>query len=1386
MKQRLACLSRFKRRTIVLSTLLIVGLSPAITYAAGDVDLTITKSGPGTATVGQNITYGFTVTQLDTGNSTGTSTDVTDLIPAGFTFVSATASCGVVGSSVVCTGIPDLAQNQSHSFSITFNVTAAACNASPVQNTATVDANETDTNPSNDTSNTVTTTIPCDADVSVTKTGNATVNGGDTLSYTVTVSNGGPGETLIYTIPVTNTSTADATNIVVTDTLPSWLNFVSADNGGTHSNGIVTWSGLNINGGQTVNLMITVTINQSTPGGTQITNTAQVLGGPSATDTTLVNGGQSYGCIEVYKEAFNVNGQPMTPVPQEFTFILDNGPSLMTDSNGYAKFDNVSLGFHNVFEIIPRHWILFSVNPPNGVNVLPGPTCATVTFKNQQQRPNNPDLTITKTDNRTTVGPGETLVYTIVVRNTSNVDALDVSVGDLLPYQTTYISSSDNGSLELPLVIWRDIFIPAGGQKQLTLTVKVNDDAQIGSEVFNMAQIHHGETAVDSTLVVGIQQFGCVDVVKEAFDINGSLINPVPQFTFNLDGGAQTTVSDSLGTARFNNVPAGTHTVSEIIPATWKQLSITPPNGLVIVSNSPTYSTVLFKNQQDLGGADFLLHKTDGRSTVTPGENLTYTITVENITPANATGVTVIDTLPSNVTFVSADNGGIHSNGVVTWSSLSVNANSNKTLTVTVNVNSATPNNTVLTNSVSIPNKASTIDTTTVSSQQANFTISKTDNLTTANPGQALTYTITIQNVSAFNATSVTVTDTLPSPLIYNSSSDSGTINGQLVTWTGLSIAAGAQKQLTVTATVNSSAQGNTIMTNTAQIQNGPSATDTTTISGSQPVLTITKTDNRTTAEPGETLTYVITIQNTSATNAAGVVVQDILPASTTFVSATNNGVINGQIVTWSNLTVNGNSTLTLTVQVSIGSTAIAGTVLTNVAQIAAGLSATDTTTIQGGTPNPNNITLDLTDDRDPVEPGESFCYTLRITNLNASELTGQTVTQTIDSDTEYQSSSQGGSHNSSIITWNNITLPGNGTKTLNSCVKVDEDTEFDEVLSSQAFINNQTDTETTRVDDDDIIDGNRRCEIQSVSDTPDPATPGETITYSIRIRNGRSTNSNSSSSRTNAYDIIAFIDNDLEFVSASDGGDVDGDREVEWNDLRLRRGESDSVRLTVRVKDTVRDDRVRVRIQCEDDEEYENTRIEEGDKPPSEGRVRVSIDKRASKQEAKPGDLVTYTVTLRNLTDREAKDVTVEDRFNAGSISIQDAGGGDVIGNGIDWEIPTLGANDTRIFTYRVRVGPDMRHGQIISNTVIARSPDLDRPATDIEEVRILTELPQTGSNGFFRSFKDTTQNLRPTTRTTTVQAPNNAAAIQFIVWTSIISLGIIGGSVMGKRMFL
>ena len=65
------------------------------------------------------------------------------------------------------------------------------------------------------------------------------------------------------------------------------------------------------------------------------------------------------------------------------------------------------------------------------------------------------------------------------------------------------------------------------------------------------------------------------------------------------------------------------------------------------------------------------------------------------------------------------------------------------------------------------------------------------------------------------------------------------------------------------------------------------SSTDTDTLTP-EADLSITKSDSQTTEVPGTNVTYTITVTNNGPSSVTGATVSDVLPAGTTFVSATN------------------------------------------------------------------------------------------------------------------------------------------------------------------------------------------------------------------------------------------------------------------------------------------------------------------------------------------------------------------------------------------------------------------------------------------------------------------------------------------------------------------
>jgi uncharacterized repeat protein (TIGR01451 family) len=85
------------------------------------------------------------------------------------------------------------------------------------------------------------------------------------------------------------------------------------------------------------------------------------------------------------------------------------------------------------------------------------------------------------------------------------------------------------------------------------------------------------------------------------------------------------------------------------------------------------------------------------------------------------------------------------------------------------------------------------------------------------------------------------------------------------------------------------------------------------------PVLTLTKSVDKATANPGGTLVYTLTFANKGTGPATGVMIRDVVPAHTTFVSASGGGTNSGGTVSWTigNLAPGASGSVTLTVRIN-------------------------------------------------------------------------------------------------------------------------------------------------------------------------------------------------------------------------------------------------------------------------------------------------------------------------------------------------------------------------------------------------------------------------------------------------------------------------------------
>ena len=143
---------------------------------------------------------------------------------------------------------------------------------------------------------------------------------------------------------------------------------------------------------------------------------------------------------------------------------------------------------------------------------------------------------------------------------------------------------------------------------------------------------------------------------------------------------------------------AGTYTVTETQEAGWEPPVITfsdinstaSGNTATVILEAGETVEVTFTNAKQ--GVNLSINKTDGLVQATVGDTITYTISVGNFGTVDATGVAVIDTLPSEVSFDSSSlTPTLVSPGVYQWTLGTIPATGtySSTITVTVLANSA-------------------------------------------------------------------------------------------------------------------------------------------------------------------------------------------------------------------------------------------------------------------------------------------------------------------------------------------------------------------------------------------------------------------------------------------------------------------------------------------------------------------------------------------------------------------------------------------------------------------------------------------------------------------------------------------------------------------------
>jgi uncharacterized repeat protein (TIGR01451 family) len=529
------------------------------------------------------------------------------------------------------------------------------------------------------------------------------------------------------------------------------------------------------------------------------------------------------------------------------------------------------------------------------------------------------DLTITVDDSTTSVVPGTDDTYTITVTNNGPDAVTGASVSDLLPAGVTaatwmFTGSTGSGSVSGPPsgsgALATTVDLPqVGDSVTFTFTAAINPSATGTIDNTATVSLPAGTTDTDLTnnsatdtdaltpeadLAI-TKTDGVTTVVPGSSDTytiivsnNGSstaVAAPVTDIfpaamtavSWTAVASAGSSVGAASGVGNINTfvtlLPGGAATftaVGQISSSATGSLantaSVATPAGATdpdLTNNDATDTDILTAT------ADLSVSKTVSNATPNVGDTITYTVTLSDQGPDNATNVVVTDLLPAGLTFVSATpSQGAYSSASGVWTVGTVSTSVVQTLIINATV--ASPDALTNTGTISFadqvdPNTANNTASATETPQQADLSLSKSVNNPTPNVGETIAFIVTLSDLGPDNATGVQVFDLLPAGLTFaGATTTQGTYSFGTGFWDVGTVSPGGQQTLIIDAVVDIPGA----LTNTAAIShadqfdpdptnNSASATET-----QQADLSVTITDAATTLVPGTSNTYTITVTN--------------------------------------------------------------------------------------------------------------------------------------------------------------------------------------------------------------------------------------------------------------------------------------------------------------------------------------------------------------------------------------------------------------------------------------------------------------------------------------------------------------------------------------------
>jgi len=617
--------------------------------------------------------------------------------------------------------------------------------------------------------------------------------------------------------------------------------------------------------------------------------------------------------------------------------------------------------------------------------------------------------------------------------------------------------------------------------------------------------------------------------------------------------------------------------------------------------------------------------------------------------------------------------------------------------------------------------------------------------------GDLLRYSLTVTNPGTVPATNVVITDDVAAGLTVTSVLDGGSQSGQALRWSIPSLAVGASLTLRFEARVRGGLDDGTVIDNlargTADAPQTPVQSNVVSVVvRARPVLTVQKTVtdiNGAPFRPGDVVTWTITVQNTGDGAATDVTVTDVLDPSADTAILTSGGRVQGGSVIFDRSTVAGLSrldvgqSLTLRFDARIDDVLPNGTVVQNQAQAttprAAGTVFLSDDPATTASLDPTRFTItsrarlvvlkrDADDNGGALLPGETVTWTVTVENTGDAPADGVVLTDALDNRLAFVSADSGGTFAAGTVRFPSFTLLPGPPRAFRFTTRVASPLANNTTIDNQAAVTSPS-ADAVVSDDPDTAAALDPTRIvitsRPVLDTSTKAVvdvdgdgvfrPGDRVRYTIVVEN------------TGSEDAAGVVVTDVvpaELTALTAAGASVAGQTVTFAVGALPVG----ARRTFVIEGILRrplDNGVVVANQASiaatgltptPTDDPATAAVDDPTRFTVTSQPRLVLEKTVVDDNGgvvEPGDLLRWSIAVRNVGDRTATALTIRDPIDVNLQDVVGLDGGVFAGGALAWTVPTLAIDTTSVLRFTARVRAPLQNGTVISNQASATLGD-------------------------------------------------------------------------------